>query len=328
MADIKNLLLQSDLTFFGFSDFPEKIRIVRTIRRTMATLYFCELHWGKECRRVCIKEFRESPAVNVARLYNLHEQLESTIQNLEISFPKLLDYNSRHSLIFMEFISGETLENRIARSFWGGKNSAEICFSALRVIAARLASFHQVEVPNSAIFFQAAQSNISYLATLEKVCQFPLVRACLPSGHNTVTCLLKNLSPQFWKRHERRLLLEDFQPKNILVNDSTKVSFIDINYGLGHPFLNVAHFLTQLARMRQRWLLPRADRMIRIYQDFFLEHYFQSASLSLQQDLPFFRLWSMVFSLIEQCNRHRLLRPYIQRFYCKEISQLILHFHR
>jgi len=63
--------------------------------------------------------------------------------------------------------------------------------------------------------------------------------------------------------------------------------------------------------------------MIRIYQDFFLEHYFQSASLSLQQDLPFFRLWSMVFSLIEQCNRHRLLRPYIQRFYRKEISQLI-----
>lgn len=321
-TDIEDLLFQKGHGLFGFSNLPEKVRVVRTIQRAAATLFICELYWGKECREICVKEFRDSSELDVASLYNFQGQLEPIIQRFEVFTPRFLGYDNQYSLIFMEFIPGETLESKIVRSFWRGNSSAEICFSALRVTAAGLASFHRIEAPNSAIL-PYPKSNRSYISTFEKASQLPLVRACFPRKCRDVICMLENLSPQFWERHERRLVLGDFQPKNILVSSTGKVCFIDISYGLGHPLLNVSHFLTQLTRMRQRWLLPKAARMIRAYQEFFLEHYFRQGFSYLQQDLLFFRLWSVVFSLIEQAHHNRLLRLCIQRFYRKEISRIL-----
>lgn len=221
----------------------------------------------------------------------------------------------------MDFIHGETLERKIVRSLIGGNDTIEKCNDALRVVAAGLASFHQIQEFQNPLV-RNPKSNLTLVESFKKATrQSPVFDNASSKSTVNYEGIFENLPELFWKRHEKRLILTDFSPKNILVGTGGEIYFIDISYGVGHPLLNISSFVTGLTRILVRMILPGAR--IRVYQEFFIKQYFKHGFQYLIEDLPFFRMWSLLFNSSEHLTNRTLFRPYLLRFYRNELNRIV-----
>lgn len=313
--------------FLGFLQPPDDVHFFRRVQRAQTTLHFCELRWGNERRLACIKEFNsnisEQLGMGICAFSTLQRQLEPIFQNSGVIIPAIWDYDEQRSWLIMEFVAGEPFENKIVRSFCLGRKYAQLCFDILEKVAVSLTAIHLTPAPTSALM-SSAKSNQALLQTLQSLIRSRPIKRCFAFDHFAAMFPYALITPQFLQRHEKCLVLTDVQAKNILVDEEGEVVMIDIGFGSGHPLLNVAQFVIQLGRLKQRWLLPRFVRQIHEYQSFFLECYFRNSFAYLKPELKFFRLWATVWSWHEQAQRHPWLCPYLRRFYCQEINQIFI----
>lgn len=321
---ILDLLYEKGHHYIGTYGRPKKVNILKTIVGSDNKIYICEISCNSKSQKICIKEYDDRINADVATLFKTQRKLENYIENFPVKMPKFLGYESDISAIIMEFIQGETLEKKITRSFLARKNSMESCNRILNVVAKGLALLNQIDYSKTALSNHNSKSNLSFVTTLkEAISKSTISKNYIQKISLELGCLLEMLSEQFWKRHEKSLVLGDFQPKNILISNSGEVYFIDIYYDIGHPLLNVSFFVSQLTRLKLRWILPKTKRIISNYQKIFLDQYFQHGNLSLIEDLPFFRVWSLMYSLTEHRNHRRILLPYLLKFYRSEMSKII-----
>ena len=138
------------------------------------------------------------------------------------------------------------------------------------------------------------------------------VRRCLRNSIGEADRLLESLDDSFWHTHEKRVLHGDCQPKNFLVAESGELILIDLSYERGHPLHDVANFVIQLERLYRKFPSPGAARLIAACKSVFLEEYAAHGFAHLMPELPFFRLWTMTFSLMQDERHSALAKLYLR----------------
>lgn len=207
---------------------------------------------------------------------------------------------------------GISLEDLIIESLYRGPRSEERCIRAIENLAVSLALLSRSDIPE-AVSLATPCSNSEYVDRIREFLEHSFAQEVFGAVDGGPQRLLDRLPPDFWHRHEKRLLHGDFQAKNVLVEDDDSVILIDMDLGRGHPLFDVAQFLTQLIRISRRWRYPRATRLLKCYGDHFFARYCREGFEYLREDLPFFMLWALTFSILEDAKYPRPVRWYISQ---------------
>jgi aminoglycoside phosphotransferase (APT) family kinase protein len=230
-----------------------------------------------------------------------------------VQTPHIIAADEDLRAIAMTAVEGRPLEDLIWHAV-RREDTAECC-KQLRQAAAALAEVHRLDIPAD-VAMPTPCSNREYARRLKALQPGEFVKRCLRTSVGETERLLDSLDADFWNTHEKRVLHGDCQPKNFLIDQSGGLTLIDLSYECGHPLHDVANFLVQLERLFRKFPTPRAARLIATFKSVFLEEYAARGLQYLMPELPFFRLWTMTFSLMQD-ERH----PSIAKLYLRLIHR-------
>lgn len=291
-------LQQSAASWSGFRPAPERISVYRCINRPEAIIFFCRLLWPDGKREVCLKQFLNTDRDALRKLFHRSEYFSSITGHDQVNCPRVLASDADLGVMAMTVVHGEPLENILIRSFVRGPKYFDLCAELLRTTATTIASFHKLQLPAHAPMEQPC-TNRDYVKRLEEATLGNrFLKECLQHTSSSPESVTNALPASFWQRHEHRVLHGDFQAKNILVGRDNSLAVIDIDYGVGHPLRDIAQFLTQLERLNRRWRFRRARTLVQEFGNIFCRAYAGEGFDYFMEDLPFFRIWSLSFSLL------------------------------
>lgn len=297
-----------------FGDDAEKLRIdvTKVIRRSEANIYFCRASTVDKSRELCVKEYTESSDTEIAALFERSSRLQPVLYANNVISPSFIACNPDLAAIVMSFEHGESLETLIVQSFFRGPEYARRCIDAMGKLADSQSALSRSAIPSD-VSLATPCSNQEYVNRIQEFLEHPFVRDCLTIDDVDPEQKIDSLPADFWQRHEKCLLHGDFQAKNVLVGHSESIILIDLDFGRGHPLFDVAQLLTQLLRLSRRWRFPKATRLTKLYGDHFVEQFARNDYRYLLNDLPFFMIWSMTFSLLGDAHYPRPIRSYIKQ---------------
>ena len=295
--DIRTWLLEASPELAGGPARARDVRLARHIARPDAHIFFCELLRPSGTTLVCVKQFASGERERLL-LFQRAAHLRPAMAASTIRHADLLACNPSLGVLVMRAVPGISLEQKIVASCFRGRAAFSECKTAVEHAADQLAELHELAIPAAAPMARSC-SNAEYVERLRRTAlSSAFVAGTLAGSAFDPERIIGNLPDGFWQRQEVRLLHGDFQAKNILVDGSARPALIDIDYGSGHPLRDVAQFLTQLERLHRRWRIPRARNMLHAYGTAFCEQYARAGFAYLMEDLPFFRLWTIAFSLL------------------------------
>lgn len=242
---------------------------------------------------------------------------------LSRSMPKFYDYDCASHCVAMEFVPGATLLEHLRSNLSGRLQSDFDCDHILSQAAIVLAEFHRQSSADVGVP-KANRSNESFVENLKSVLQEPTLRHALGTTAETAQSSIEKLPSEFLSRIGDRLLIPDSQPKNILIPSPDRVCFIDLDFSCGPPASNLALFVSQLDRMKTRYLSSQALSQIYRWKQTFLKSYFGAAdSATTIEDFPFFYLWALIFTLRRHMQDSPWWRLYLSKRYARQIRSTI-----
>ena len=218
----------------------------------------------------------------------------------------------RESALIMEYIPGCNLEQILRRTLWGVRAWSDPPFRRVAEVLASLNRIHAEDVGIEA----HGRTNGSFRHKLESLWKESAVARWLPPRYRDMSELYKLLASN-WQNHVLcRLLLADSQPKNVIVSPEG-AKFIDLDFGFGHPSLEVAGFLLGLDRLAFRAPMPHQRKLVRHWKHMFLEAYLgvcESKEMILE-DLFFFYPWVLLSGWEQHCTYWPGMKPGLAMFY-------------
>lgn len=281
------------------------------IARPAADIYICKVQDGSHEHDICLKTFKETEDAPIATLMKRAQAFQPALTSLGIHTPHLLACNEELSSVAMTVVAGTSFEELVTQSIRHGKPDTGAILEYAEAIAASMAKIHRLEVPDD-VPMPSPCSNREYVERLDKTPTSKFVDNCVRSALGDPQSLRESLHPDFWARHEKRVLHGDCQPKNFLFSNTGDLVVMDLSYGRGHPLHDIAHFIVQLDRVHWRLPLPWTRRLLRLVEQAFLGRYRQFGPDYLMDDLPFFKQWAMTFALLKDERHSWPARQYIR----------------
>ena len=296
---------------------PQRIRLIDTVSRPAANIFILAVDTAVETHSICVKQFCDTNSVD--GLIDRAEYMSPILKEHGLRFPEVLGSSKELSTIAMSVMPGKPLESLIVSSFFRGKKYQSKCENAVRSAARHVRQLNQISIPSDAPMAKPC-SNSEYIRRLEEhALADEFVCSSLGGANLAPATVYDQLPKDFNQRLQHQALHGDCQAKNFLVDDDGTVCMIDIEYGSGHPMRDVAHFIVQLDRLTRRWRFRHARSRLRALSDVFVDEYRDASTQDLTNDLPFFKLWSLAFSLKSDARSNPLIRQ-IVRFDLKSNS--------
>ncbi len=243
-------------------------------------------------------------------LCSINKRLRELSPTLKHALPGLEVFGPTESWLAMEYVDGKTLDSFITSSRSMPDKITDV-FHRLGKIVAELHSFSGADVglPESKKF------NHQYTQNLEDGWAQYILKPFLPSGLKHANDFYKYIDNEVWQRQPSRVLMVDFQPKNVLIGDDGSISLIDPDFSIGSPALGIGFFLNglnQLAFSHRNWA---SHEMISFCQQAFLKSYLEKMDSWLSDDLVFFYPWTIVEASKMHALNSRFPAPILKFFY-------------
>lgn len=265
---------------------------------------------GNENRAAFKTEGAHWKIKNSSTLISVNEKLRQRSPELFDALPWIQQAGPNYEWIAMEYIEGHTLDNFLASS---GSDPEQIdsIFETLGRIVANIHSIgaEEVGLPST------NKRNREYLSVFEDNWRDHTVNFLLPRGFKTSDQVLRVIDPKVWERTLNRVLMIDFQPKNVLVGKNSKISLIDPDFSVGNPAMATGFFLNgmnQSVFSHRNWASPK---MIARYQHAFIRSYMEQMEPWLVDDLSFFYPWTILESSRMHALRSRFPRKMLEYLY-------------
>ncbi|MCE9552258.1 MAG: phosphotransferase [Planctomycetes bacterium] len=313
---LKRQLLVHGHTYFGESQPPQSVAIEPNCTAMIGTLAF-----GGGEKKLVIKGLPTHAHVsNAQELFNIHEGIRARNKRLAANTPRFVGFDEAQNLVFMEFVSGSTLD-LVALQSLGSRTSAQDIPAKFRLAGEVLGTMHQLKADECG-FKATIRQNRSFLDGFENAWKKQSLSAYLTTEFSDPRHLYEQLSDSFFDRQGESLLPVDSRPKNILVRDSGDLCFIDIDYSCGNPAMGLGLFLAAIDRLGLRSMRNHSAQISRWKQDL-VSGYFQQMPQSALEDLIFFYPWALLAML----QQHAVARPwlawYLRKHYARPLREFL-----
>lgn len=311
LAEIESVVRQHAPQLFGQSGPVREVGV-----EVHHTVYVVDCNFDSDSYRFVVKpQPREVGVGDTWQLWELHQAVRGASDFLEERLVKFLGVDKDHDLVFMDFVDGTSLEELLKN---GTGTERDVVETALREVASVLRSLRGLEtsdLPTPA----ARRRNGSYRMQLEEAIHSPELSRWLGSAREQVDSNLKQFPASFWERRDDGLNLEDFQPKNVLVQPDGRIRVIDVNYTTGNPTQTLAFFMLNLDVLAIRWPSRAALDRASTWKTMVLEEYVRddSAAERWLRDLTFFYPWKLAAMYRQHSERHPWAEHYLAWFYSR-----------
>ena len=245
-----------------------------------------------------------------ATLCSINSRLRDLSPALKHALPCIEVFGPTESWLAMEYVDGCTLDSFITASRSSPDRISDV-FYRLGKIVAELHSISAIHVGLP----ESEKCNSLYKQSFEESWPEYMLKPFLPSGQKHTDNLYKYINNEVWTRQPGRVLMIDFQPKNILVRDNGDISLIDPDFSSGNPALAIGFFLNalnQLSFSHRNWA---SFEIISRCQQAFLKSYLEKMGSWLADDLLFFYPWTIVETSKMHAMRSRFPTPILKLFY-------------
>jgi hypothetical protein len=320
--------VRREFTARGHAFFAETAPPRRVAVRPYRTVLLVRAAFAGGNHQAVVKPLPASgPSSRVERLVALHSRICALSPPFARSVPLILGHDAASRWIAMNYVEGTTLLKLLRRAACFAGWGEHRCEAALRQVGRALAALHRLDA-RAVGLDQPARANASYLPGFEALWHDPLLALHLPGDFASPARLYERLGESFPARPGRCVLLNDSQPKNVLVSCNGAVRLIDLDFETSSPALGVGHFLASLDRLGARYLpLLPASRVAR-WKCAFASAYLEQASPTAAADLLFFYPWA----LLQTFQRHRRHWPrlgrYLAWYYGRQLRRFLTRLER
>jgi len=283
----------------------------RAVLREHESVVIAEFINADKIQRYVFKEAGKRWKIqDPATLCYINNRLRDLSPALEQAMPGLEVFGPAERWLAMEYVEGSTLDSFIVSSRSMPDKVTDV-FHRLGKIVAELHSVSAGTVGLS----ESEKNNSVYKQTFEDGWGKYILKPFLPSGQKHTEDFYKYINKDVWKRQPSRVLMVDFQPKNVLVGDDGSISLIDPDFSVGNPAMATGFFLNglnQLAFSHRNWV---SREMIARCQRAFLKSYLETMDSWLSDDLVLFYPWTIVEASKMHALRSRFPAPILKLFY-------------
>ncbi len=316
--EIKHWLLSQSSEFYGRAGQPAEVAIAKSGTALSASVAFPNQTVQVVVKRMPSSTHHTSPV----DLAHIHTSLVSNNRCFAICLPKVLGYHEANRWVALEFVSGPTLQKVLQRAITGAPENGYECAALLKACGASLRELNSIHAHAVGIS-PAARSNASFAQGGRNILADPLVRSYARRIVPAYERLLGRLSSEFWLRVGNQLLLQDAQPKNVIIGAHNRICFIDLDYKAGPAALCAAHFLTSLDRIGMRYLRPGVQTKVRDWKHAFTQSYLNGSSPESAEDLAFFYPWTLIERMRDHVQKRRWLSPYLAFRYAAPLKKFL-----
>lgn len=297
----------------GHDSLGGPVRMVRWHR--LKTVLVAELCFARGRRRVIVKPFVPGPSASTEDLAKVHERLRQLGPALALSLPWIRPGGP--DWIIQEYLPGCSLHHHLLQALRGRGDKAA-CRTALQDTATLMEQIHRVNGGDLDLH-RPPQPNAQYIEGLQRPWERLLGRA---GRRVDVAALAAAAGVDFAHRTGKAVMIQDSQPKNIILADQGRPCCIDIDYLVGNPAMALAHFLVSLDRLAL--LHSAAARQVEQWQALFVQAYGQAgAAQNVLRDLVFFYPWVFIRQALLHAQARPLLAPLLRRQYRRRLQRYL-----
>jgi len=323
IAQVRGEFAARGHTFFAEANPPRRVAV-----RPYRTVLLVQADFAGVHRQAVVKPLPASgPGSRAERLVSLHSRICTLSPQFARSVPLILGHDPASRWIALNYVEGTPLLTLLRRGAWFAGWGGGRCEAALGQVGRALAALHRLDARVVGLD-QPARPNASYLPGFEALWRDPLLGRHLPEGFTAPARLYDRLGASFGARPGRCVLLNDSQPKNVLVSCSGAVRLIDLDFETSNPALGVGHFLASLDRLGARYLPLLPSARVARWKCSFASAYLEQASPTAAADLLFFYPWA----LLQTFQRHRRHWPrlgrYLAWYYGRQLRRFLMRLER
>jgi hypothetical protein len=317
-SEIKQWIADGAAVFFHRDDPPRAF----TIEQNGAVLTITAAFPSEE-RRIVVKAVLSKGNVGgPAQLVQIQKAIVACDPGMDVNMPQLLGCDAQNRWIAMEYIPGPTLLDLMKKSLRGSDESRAACDRSVQQAAVILARFHRL-TPEQVGLDKPARANESFRRCLATACAKLPAQRYLHGSRPAIEQFCNRLPAAFSERRGLRLFPVDAQPKNVIVPGFAQACFIDLSFSIGHPAMSAGLFLAAFDRLQVQRFGSGAGSIIEAWKQSFASAYLREVEPWVAEDLPFFYLWGLIYTMRDNLRRRPFLAPYLGRRYAARINRFL-----
>ena len=257
--------------------------------------------------------------------WEIHNKLREQCPVVCAMSVPFLGVDPDRSLLFLGFVEGRPLSVAMRRTLSLASVSGPVSQS-VRQVGQYLQSLHTLD-PAALGITPRLRPNRVFVERFEEIFSDPVIQRWLPSSYRATDQILGRVSDGFLDRSQERFSLVDFQPKNVLVDPDGNAHVIDINYFLGHPAINLAVFLVNIAMIGLYRPTPRVRSRLAAWQRIFLDGYMRvdpNTPRWVANDLVFFYPFIILDLFWWHLRRRPQFKLYLGWFYGRLLRDFLV----
>jgi len=315
LQEAATLLAARGHEFVGEARPPSDVTVESRGKAVIATLVFPR----RTCRLVLKNVTSNDNVRDVEKLKSVVAAISAQCPLVAPAFPRILGSGDNGQLMVMEYVAGRQFALRLRQELLQpGTNDETDAF--FRKSARLFVEINRLSA-EGLVSTACVRANETYIAGFRETADW--FAASFQRAGMDVDHFLSRLSPAFFSRMSDRLTLVDCRPKNIIVQNSGGLAFIDIDFTAAPPAMSLAGYLVALDRFGCRVPSNRIARRVDWWKLVYADAYFACVDQETAEDFLFFYPWKLMRMFEQHRRHHPMFLPYLRWYYGRTLERFL-----